>query len=57
MAKRTSSITVKLSPADYSMLTKAAAVIWPGAIMTNSSIVLSLAKIAAENILGKRKKK
>lgn len=39
------------------MLTKAAAVIWPGAIMTNSSIVLSLAKIAAENILGKRKKK
>ncbi len=39
------------------MLTKAAAVIWPGAILTNSSIVLGLAKIAAENILGKTGKK
>lgn len=57
MAKRSSSVTVKMTNEDFSLLTKAAATVWPGAILTNSSIVLGLAKIAAEGILKGKKGK
>ena len=57
MAKRTSSVTVKMSETDYQMLKKASETVWPGAILTNSSIVLGLAKRAAEEILKTAKKK
>jgi hypothetical protein len=40
---------------DDAFLTKAAESIWPGAILTKSSIVLGLAKIAATDILKKKK--
>jgi len=57
MGKRTTSVTVKMSAEDFALLTKAADTIWPGAIMTRSSIVLGLAKIGAENVLKAVKKR
>jgi hypothetical protein len=55
MGKRTVSITVKLSAEDDLQLTRAAKQIWPGAIMTKSSILLSLAKLGVESALSKQK--
>ena len=54
--KRSMQINVKLSPEDFTLLKKAAAKKWPDAVMTNSGIVLGLAKISAKDILkvGKR---
>jgi len=57
MAKRTTSVTVKMSAEDYALLTKAAATIWPGALLSNSSIVLGLAKLGAEAVVKAKKAK
>lgn len=57
MAKRTVSATLKMTEEDDALLTRAAESIWPGAILTKSSIVLGLAKIGAESILKGGKKK
>lgn len=46
--KRSISVTVKMTEQDVKMLEKAAAAIWPGAILTRSSIVLGLARLGAE---------
>ena len=46
--KRVLSVTVKLSADDWKQLSKAAEERWPQAIMSKSSIILSLAKIGAE---------
>ena len=53
--KRTVQVNVKMSPEDFSLLKKAAEKRWPDAVMTNSGIVLGLAKIAAKNSLQKSK--
>jgi hypothetical protein len=55
--KRTIQVNVKMSPEDFNLLKKAAARKWPDAVMTNSGIVLGLAKISARNVLeeGKRR--
>jgi len=47
--KRTVSVGVKMSPEDWSLLAKSAERIWPGAMLTRSSILLSLAKRGADN--------
>ena len=52
--KRTVQINVKMSPADYAFLKKAAEKKWPDAVMTNSGIVLGLARIAAREALRKK---
>lgn len=58
MEKRTISIGVKMTPEDWSLLAKAAERIWPGAMLTRSSILLSLAKRGADSgLLGKSGKK
>jgi hypothetical protein len=57
MAKRTVSATLKMTEEDDALLTRAAEAIWPGAILTKSSIVLGLAKIGAESVLKGGKKK
>jgi hypothetical protein len=44
-------IAVKMSPEDFQLLKKAAAKKWPDAVMTNSGIVLGLAKISAKDIV------
>jgi hypothetical protein len=51
--KRTLSVTVKMSEDDLGQLMKAAAKIWPGAILTRSGIVLALAKMGVEKVLKK----
>lgn len=53
--KRSTQINVKMSPDDFQLLKKAAEKKWPDAIMTNSGIVLGLAKIAAKMELGRTK--
>jgi hypothetical protein len=57
MAKRTVSATLKMTEEDDALLTKAAETLWPGAILTRSSIVLGLARIGAESVLKAGKKK
>jgi hypothetical protein len=54
--KRTVQVNVKMSPEDFDLLKKAAEKRWPDAVMTNSGIVLALAKIAARDGLKKTKR-
>jgi hypothetical protein len=54
-SKRTVQVNVKMSVEDFATLQKAAAALWPGAILTNSGIVLGLAKIGAMEALKKSK--
>jgi hypothetical protein len=51
--KRTVQVNVKMSTDDFSLLQKAAQQLWPDAIISNSGIVLGLAKLAAKDVLGK----
>ena len=53
--KRTVQVNVKMTADDFSTLKKAANVLWPGAVLTNSGIVLGLAKIGAREALKKKK--
>jgi hypothetical protein len=52
--KRTVQVNVKMSADDFSTLQRAANTLWPDAIVTNSGIILGLAKIAAKDILKKK---
>jgi hypothetical protein len=52
--KRTVQINVKMSEEDYQFLSKAAEKLWPDAILSNSGILLGLARIAAKNALAKK---
>ena len=54
--KRTIQVNVKMSEEDFALLKKAADKRWPDAVITNSGIVLALARIAARGILGRAKK-
>jgi len=49
--KRTVQVNVKMTEADFSLLRRAAGKRWPDAEMTNSGIVLALARIAARETL------
>ncbi len=53
--KRTVQVNVKMSPDDFQLLKKAAEKKWPDAVMTNSGIVLGLAKISAKLTLVRTK--
>jgi len=55
--KRTIQVNVKMTEEDFSLLRKAAEARWPDAVMTNSGIVLALARISAKEILGTKKKR
>ena len=55
--KRTVQVNVKMTEEDFATLRKAAEKRWPDAVITNSGIVLALAKIAARETLGKSKRK
>ena len=54
MAKRDLQVSVKISKEDLAMLKKACETIWPGAPLTNSTLLLALAKQRAEEILKKK---
>ena len=47
-------VNVKMSSEDFTTLQKAANALWPEAILSNSGVLLGLAKLAAKDIL-KRK--
>ncbi len=52
--KRTIQVNVKMTEEDFALLRKAAERRWPDALMTNSGIVLALARIAAREILARK---
>jgi uncharacterized protein (DUF1778 family) len=49
--KRDRQLNVRLTADDITLMTRAAAVAWPGAILSTSSIMLSLARLQAAEIL------
>jgi hypothetical protein len=51
--KRTVQVNVKMSEEDFALLQDAARVRWPEAIISNSGILLGLAKIEAKRTLNK----
>jgi hypothetical protein len=53
--KRTIQVNVKMSAGDFDILHKAANRLWPDAILSNSGIILGLARLAAKDILQKKK--
>lgn len=53
--KRDVQVNVKLSADDFAMLKQASDTLWPRAILSNSAIILGLAKIAAEDIIKPKK--
>ncbi len=52
--KRNVQVNVKMTQEDFDLLKKAAEKRWPDAVITNSGIVLALAKIAARDTLTKK---
>ncbi len=55
--KRTVQVNVKMSSEDFTTLQKAANALWPEAILSNSGIILGLAKLAAKDILNRKPSK
>lgn len=55
--KRTVQVNVKMTEEDFRLLKRAAERRWPDAVITNSGIVLALAKIAARESLKKGRKR
>jgi len=49
--KRTIQVNVRLSTSDFTLIQRAANALWPDAVLTNSGILLGLAKIAARDAL------
>ena len=52
--KRTVQVNVKMSTEDFEILQKAGKALWPDAIVSNSGIILGLARLAAKGILKKK---
>ena len=55
--KRTVQVNVKMSTEDFETLRKAANALWADAILSNSGIILGLAKLAAKDILKRKPSK
>jgi len=49
--KRTVQVNVKMTGEDFTLLQKAAHAYWPDAVLSNSGVLLGLAKMAARDIL------
>ena len=54
--KRSAQVNVRLSPTDMSLLRKAGKTLYPGLQVSNSTLVLTLARQRAQEILAERKK-
>ncbi len=54
-SKRTIQINVKMSGEDFELLRKAAESLWPDAIISNSGVLLGLARIAARQAIAEKK--
>ena len=48
--KRTVQVNVRMSTEDYTLIQRAANVLWPDAVLTNSGILLGLAKITVQRM-------
>jgi len=53
--KRTVQVNVRLSEQDYDLIKRAAAKLWPNAVLSNSGILLGLAKMAASQVVEKKR--
>ena len=51
--KRTVSVSIKMKPSDLKEFLRAAEYVWPGAVLTQSGIILGLARIGRESVLAK----
>lgn len=54
--KRTVQVNVKMSGEDYELLRQAADKLWPDAIISNSGILLGLARLSAKDVLKNKPK-
>jgi hypothetical protein len=54
--KRSVQVNVRLSEEDFALIKKAAVKLWPNAVLSNSGILLGLAKLAANRTLVTSKK-
>jgi uncharacterized protein (DUF1778 family) len=54
--KRSVQVNVRLSEEDFDLIKKAAAKIWPDAVLSNSGILLGLARLAAKQVVESTKK-
>ena len=54
--KRSVQVNVRLSEEDFELIQKAAARIWPNAVLSNSGTLLGLARLAAKQVLNAPKK-
>jgi hypothetical protein len=48
--KRTVQVNVKMSGEDFALLQRAAQKLWPDAVISNSGVLLGLAKITAKKV-------
>ncbi len=48
---------MKMSAEDFAILQRAANALWPDAIVSNSGIILGLAKLAARKVLNEKTRK
>jgi hypothetical protein len=55
--KRTIQVNVKMTAEDFDNLQKAANALWPDAILSNSGIILGLARLSAREVLKKKTRK
>lgn len=55
--KRTVQVNVKMSSEDFAMLQRAAQLLWPDAVISNSGVILGLAKMAAKGVLSSKARK
>ena len=55
--KRTIQVNVKMTAEDFAALRRAGDALWPDAILSNSAIILGLARLAAKDILKRKSRK
>ncbi len=49
--KRSVQVNVRLSEQDFELIKKAATRLWPNAVLSNSGILLGLARLAAKRVV------
>lgn len=54
--KRSISVSVKMTPSQLKTIKKAAEHLWPGALLSQSGMVLGEALLCADNVLGNKRK-
>jgi len=57
VTKRNVQVNVKMCAEDYALLKQAAERLWPDAIISNSGILLGLARLAAKGALKNRRER